>query len=146
MKPIKQWQKWSIVVVLLLVVVGAVVTFYTVVSTSLEAEVNLHAHLLTLSLVEQFCLAHPGEWPKSWQDLHDIQPRHTGPWSWPKDETEIQSRIQVDFSMSQAELSKLDAEHFTAIVPKGPYYEVHSFQIEPLLKVVRENQKPQEDE
>jgi hypothetical protein len=97
------------------------------VSTSIKAESNLHLSLFSLELVERFVIRE-GQWPRSWAELEESEMR-AGPLSreWAQTFTEVQKRIIIDFGVDRQDVARQDRMVFTAIRPKGPFYEYRDY-------------------
>jgi hypothetical protein len=97
------------------------------VSASLQAESNLHYSLFALQLVERFVIRE-ARWPRSWAELEGVDMRDgpLGP-EWAKTFAEVQRRIIIDFGANPQDVARQDRMAFTAIRPKGPYYEYRDY-------------------
>jgi hypothetical protein len=100
---------------------------YQGVSAPLQAETNLHYSHFALQLVERF-VTQKGRWPQTWAELENVEMRE-GPLGreWPAASAEMQQRIAVDFEVDPLDVARQDRMNFTAIRPKGPYYEYRDY-------------------
>jgi hypothetical protein len=64
-----------------------------------------------------------GKWPSSWRALEQTKTTRSeiGEWHWPDDTTEIQNRINIDFSSGVDDVAKMTSDDFTAIQQSGPH-------------------------
>ena len=100
---------------------------YQCVTASLQAESNLHASLFALQLVERF-VTQEGRWPRSWTELEAVKmPDDTSGRQWPADSVQMQRRIVIDFEADPRGYGRQDRLKFTAIRPKGPFFEYRDY-------------------
>ena len=100
---------------------------YQCVSASLQAESNLHYSHDALQLVERF-VAQQERWPRSWAELEGVDMRDSRFGAeWPAVFAEMQRRISIDFEVDPLDVARQDRMTFTAIRPKGPYYEYRDY-------------------
>jgi hypothetical protein len=146
-------------VLLVALTVGGVV-FVRAVRTASQAEMNLHATLFAISLVEQFVAEH-GRWPRSWEELEGLSVPGDPPmprqgdrtvvriggqhgYDWPAAAPRIRARVVIDFDADPAAIAAQDPAAFTAVRPNGPCYEyLHYGYVESLQATIRKaGQKP----
>jgi hypothetical protein len=107
------------VILLLLVICWILLSIYN----AIEAEKTLHAYYIVIDLCTRYAATNSGKWPSSWQDLINLKPTiETGGWAWPRDVSQIQERITIDFSVTPDRLIKTDPRSFTAIQQLGPNF------------------------
>jgi hypothetical protein len=128
---------------LILALLAGAAMLYTGISTSLQAEENLHATLFTIRLVEQF-VHERGHWPRSWSQLEELKFDAGAPspsngrsaavriggshgYSWPEQALHLQSCVGIDFTANVDEIIKQDPMQFDAIRPDGPHYEYRDY-------------------
>jgi hypothetical protein len=99
---------------------------YQGISTSLQAETNLHYSFFALQLVESF-VTEKGRWPRSWSELEGVEIPDDPGRRWPAVSAEMQQRIVIDFAVDPLEVAQQRRLTFTAIRPKGPYYEYRDY-------------------
>lgn len=100
-----------------------------------DAELNLHATLFTIRLVEEF-VHEKGRWPVSWEELERLtvsadppRPRNgklsvvriggSHGHEWPREAEQLQNRVAIDFSPDIAMLIVQDPMEFDAVKPIG---------------------------
>jgi hypothetical protein len=112
-----------------------------------ESEHALQAVNLTCCLVESY-VSQKDVWPTSWRQLESVScPAHNPLYKWPRDSSDIQQKVAIDFSLSLDDVAKLDIDDvsdFTAIRPKVPAFLGYRENLRSLLAVVRsklENRK-----
>src|SRR5260370_13272507 len=100
---------------------------YRGVTTSLEAEKNLHSAIFAIRLVDHFVSEH-GRWPRSWAELEEA------PFDgdlfgngWPAASAEVQRHVQIEFEADPREVARQDPMSFNAIRPIGPYFEYRDY-------------------
>jgi hypothetical protein len=100
---------------------------YRGVSTSLQAEANLHYSLDALQIVERF-VTQNGRWPRSWAELESVDMRD-GQFDrdWPRVSADMQQWVEIDFGADPLDVARQDRMNFSAIKPKGPYYEYRDY-------------------
>jgi hypothetical protein len=130
---------------------------YLGVSTSVQAERNLHATIFAIRLVEQF-VHDSGRWPGSWDDLEKLRfpsatpsplnERRIGPDSheWPGQAARIRECVEIDFHANPVAVADEDAMRFTAIRPIGPYYEYRDYGYVPSLQETIKNSIKSKDQ
>jgi len=121
------------------VVVAAAVFFvWRGASISLQAEQTHQAYLVTLDALTVYVGEHAGNWPKDWRELATAQPKRPSPsFRWPDDLPEFERRVQVDFSVTAADVAAMDAANFKAVQPIGANYGTDEVGIERLLQAIR---------
>src|SRR5206468_4148893 len=125
------WSRTRLVVralVAVLVATACVIGWmvYRGVHTSVEAEMNLHATILTIRVVDGFVREH-GRWPHSWEELGSLSVPTLQEDGWPGRSSEIRQRVAVDFETDPRDVARQNPRAFTAIRPIGPYYEYRDY-------------------
>jgi hypothetical protein len=113
---------------------------YRAASEALQAETNLHYSLFALQLVERF-VTQKGRWPRSWAELDGVE-MPDGPLGiqWPGASGEMQQRISIDFEVDPLAVTRQDRMKFTAIRPKGPFFEYRDYgDVDSLQDAIRES-------
>ena len=113
---------------------------YRSASEALQAENNLHYSLLALQLVERY-VTQTGRWPRGWTELEGLEMRD-GPLGgqWPGNSAEMQQRISIDFEVDPLSVARQDRMKFTAIRPKGPFFEYRDYGcVDSLQDAIRES-------
>jgi hypothetical protein len=110
-----------------------------VAKTSTDAEYTLQAFLTTLEVVEEYLREHPGEWPRSWDDLAKQIAA--------KDHmnmtiADYQERIQIDFSLTRAQVANMSSDHFTAITQRSPNFGPREHNVEWVIKAAQDTGAP----
>jgi hypothetical protein len=116
----------AIVLVLSAICIGGVM-IYLGTSTSLQAEVNLHATLFTIGLVDRY-VDQNGRWPGSWEELEQLRIPGNPPFplyafDWPTESHHIKENVTIDFHPDLAVIISQDPMKFTSIRAIGPFYE-----------------------
>ena len=113
---------------------------YWRVDYALKAEMSLHAHLQILEVLKTYLRENPGKWPKSWEELEQtsIPEEHQRVYHWPNQSVEFQKRIQIDFTLTRAQVAAMNVHDFTAIQSIGPTFGLYDDEIEGLLRVARD--------
>ena len=113
---------------------------YRVVSTSLQAEANLHYSLDALQIVERF-VTQNGRWPRGWAELEGVDMRDGRiDQDWPRVSADMQQWIAIDFGADPQDVAQQDRMNFSAIRPKGPYYEYRDYgYVERLQDAIRKS-------
>ena len=127
LRPPGSWFIAGICVLMIAVSGLGVWLVYLCVSTSLQAESNLHYSFFALQLVERF-VAQRGRWPSGWAELEQME-AHDVPFGleWPSASAEIQRRVSIDFAVDLTAVAQQDRMNFTAIRPKGPHFEYRDY-------------------
>lgn len=116
---------------------------YLGISTSIQAEENLHSTIFVIRMVEQF-VADEKRWPRSWEDLESFPFSNDAPrpgngelsviriggqhgYEWPAGSKDLQRRVAIDFDVDPVKVAGQDPMKFTAIKPIGPYYEYRDY-------------------
>jgi hypothetical protein len=113
----------------LVVVMGSLGAWlvYRVVSTAAHAEANLHYSLEALEIVERF-VTQNGRWPRSWAELEGVDMRDGGiDRDWLRVSAGMQQWIIIDFGADPQDVAQQERMKFSAIRPKGPYYEYRDY-------------------
>jgi hypothetical protein len=126
---------WVIGIALVVVATLGIV-IYRAVSVSLEAEKTLHAYRFVLDSTTGYVKQHPGEWPKSWDELLSGTTSH-GSDQWPSIE-DIKHRVIVDFAAKSSEIIQQDHANFTAITQSEPNYGPNEGRIKALQDAIRQ--------
>jgi hypothetical protein len=134
---------------------------YIGISTSLQAEENLHATMFAIRLVEQF-VHDIGRWPTSWDELEHLPFSSTAPsprngktsavyiggqhgYTWPGQAEHLKECVAIDFHIDQKIVASQNPMEFTAIKPIGPYYEYRHYgfvqSLQQTLKTALETKK-----
>ncbi len=94
-----------------------------VVRGQLDAEIRLHAVLVTAHAVRAFAdTQSPPRWPTSWDELSSVE--HDGGWiAWPRDRTLIEKHVALDFNADLQAVLAGPAKSLTAIRPDGDCFE-----------------------
>ena len=116
------------------VLLGSIIGVVSFFDNIKRAEFNLHAMRETLQIVEQHIEKHPGEWPRSWEELDETAASSGLKWRFPLNE--MKERVEIDFNARLEDLARQDDETFKAIRPIGPCY-VHAEQVRFLLRTIR---------
>jgi tetratricopeptide (TPR) repeat protein len=135
---------WLALLVLLIAVLGVgTYVLYLGISTSLQAEENLHATLFTIRLVEQF--VHEKErWPSGWDELEGLPFPNSAPsplsgelsvvriggqhgYEWPGQADHLKRRVLIDFQPDLKAVAIQNPMEFTAIKPIGSYCEYRDY-------------------
>ena len=138
----KRWPRYAAVTVLVVLMIGMGIGGWMVyfgISTSLQAERNLHATRFAICLVDQF-VHDKGQWPKSWHELEKLKfPRATPSplnvrlassqyaYKWPAAAGKLQERVAIDFQPDVRPLLSQSSMKFAAIKPIGPCYEYRDY-------------------
>jgi hypothetical protein len=102
------------------------------------AEETLGAYRLVLDVVTTHVRDGGGTWPRSWEELYGVTPSDRYlTWRWPEDAHRIRKRVEIDFTLTPADVASMDAESFSAIRQLGPNYGPEPAQISALLEAVR---------
>jgi hypothetical protein len=132
----------ALAVVFAAICLGAAMA-YIGISTSLQAEENLHSTIFVIRLVEQF-VAEQKRWPRSWEELESLPFSSDAPrpgngqlsviriggqhgYEWPATSKDLQRRVSIDFDADQEKVAGQDPMNFSAIKPIGPYYEYRDY-------------------
>lgn len=93
-------------------------------STSMRAEETLHAYKLVADLVCVYLNEQGGKWPKDWDGLLAIEPSRThGVWDWPEESEQVIKRLELDFSVTTAQVAAMKVETLDVIKQQWPHYE-----------------------
>jgi len=134
---------WTALGVVLAAICVSAAMAYLGISTSLQAEENLHSTIFVIRMVEKF-VAEQKRWPRSWEELESFPFSSDAPrpgngelsviriggqhgYDWPAASKDLQKRVAVDFSVDPAKLAGEDPMRLTAIKPIGPYYEYRDY-------------------
>jgi hypothetical protein len=105
---------------------------------ALDAEKTLHAYFLVLDVVAEYCNSHSGIWPKSWDDLTQARPsRDHSIWTWPKDASQIEERITINFQTTLSEVLTTDPSEFRAISQRDPSYSITPAEIAAFISSIK---------
>jgi hypothetical protein len=119
-------------------ILAGIVLGYGSIHSSLEAERTLHAYYYVLDLLGAYLRERHGAWPKSWDDLGPATPSvENAAFQWPRDRADIEGRVFVDFSITAADVAKMDVGNFTAVKPIGPNYGQRDGRIRQLIDLTR---------
>jgi hypothetical protein len=135
----RRWDAYFVSAVFVVAVCGAVM-FYRGISTSLQAEANLHYSLDALQIVERF-VTQNGRWPRSWAELEGVDMREAQfARDWPRVSADMQQWVVIDFGADPKIVAQQDRMNFSAIKPKGPYYEYRDYgYVEKLQDAIRKS-------
>lgn len=134
---------WGVLAIALTAICVGVSMAYLGISTSIQAEENLHSTIFVIRLVEQF-VAEQKRWPRSWEELESFPFLSDAPrpgngelsviriggqhgYEWPAASRDLQKRVAIDFGAVPAEVADQDPMKFAAIKPIGPYYEYRHY-------------------
>ncbi len=137
----RRLRKWLLAGFAGAVVTGAVFCGWMLwvgVSVSVEAEKTYHGCCLVLDLLSVHVEGTHGQWPRSWEELaaESPSPRFAA-WKWPGNRQQIQARIHLDFSLTCADVARMDAKNFRAVEQIGPNYGLPEYGIDELLTACR---------
>jgi hypothetical protein len=134
----RRWLFWTGVAVFNLGVIAVFWFIFEGARTSLEAERTHQAYVRVLGATTAFVRGHPGLWPNGWEQLATAAPEG-GDWSQtlPDDLEDVRRRIHVDFDLSAADVSKMNADDFSAIRPIGPNYGPDPVRIQMLIDATK---------
>ena len=137
----RTWRWYAGFTLVALIIVAMLVgawMLYAGITVSIQAEINLHATLFTIRLVEQF--AHEnGRWPKSWSELEQLPFPSDAPSplngeltvlriggsrgsDWPTGSPHLRECVTIDFGADANTIINQDPMEFEAIKPNGPCY------------------------
>jgi hypothetical protein len=115
----------------LVVIAGVGWCLYQAIDTAFHAEMALHATNEACDLTNRYVLEHDGAWPRSWDDLKQINcpPGTYNVFPWPESSARIQQFVTIDFAADPDQLAKQSVDEFEAIKPIGPYfhYKIYGF-------------------
>jgi len=120
------------------------IAWYWIGSIASRPEHALNATMLASMAVEEYVRQY-GEWPTSWKELECVSASIEGVYSWPRDSSEIQTYVEIDFNVTLDELANQDLDEFRAIRPRGPAYNAYRASLSWLLEAVREVHEEQSD-
>jgi hypothetical protein len=115
---------------------------WTTANYALDAEHTHHAYLFILDLVSVHVERTDGRWPTSWDELAAESPSRdpSDGWKWSQDRERIQQRIHVDFSVTCADVARMNAKNFHAIDQSSPNFGPDEGRIDELLRICRKYQ------
>ena len=137
------WRRFALWSLALLLISGAgfvVWCIYVGVSTSLRAEIALHATNVACELVTEYARQNHGAWPRSWQDLErlPVASDRLKAFPWPQDSQRLQQYVMIDFTVDPQLLAKQSVDDFEAIKPIGPCFPYkHDSYVADLLNTLR---------
>jgi len=118
----KKWLVRVSLAALLLIAFSYGASVYYSISTSLHAEMTLHAINLVTVVVDRF-VQQENRWPKSWDDLQVVRAVDVPScYSWPDDAETLRDFVAIDFDADLTTLGSQTVEEFDAIGPTGAYY------------------------
>ena len=141
----RRLRKWLLAGFAGAVVTGAVFCgwmLWAAVSFSLEAERTYEAYWPVCDLLSVHVERTHGQWPRSWEELAAESPSpRFADWKWPSNRQQIEARIHVDFSLTCADVARMDAKNFRAVEQIGPSFYPPEIPIYELLATCRKYRK-----
>jgi hypothetical protein len=112
----KFWLRFSSITAIALLIIVATGAWLTLRSgRSLAPDQRAYgATVIACDLVGQW-VEKSGAWPKSWTDLESLPGRNYSSMSWPRDEAEVRSLIDIDFGATVAGALAERPDQFTAV-------------------------------
>jgi len=146
-EPDRRWSRAGLRVLIFVVVAGvsgAAWCVYQSISTASHAEMALHATQEVCELTSQYVREHDGRWPRSWQELEqlDSPPGKFNLFPWPEKSTDLQEFVTIDFTADPDQLANQTIDDFEAIKPIGPYFPYKGYgEVRSLLESLRATRK-----
>lgn len=131
---------WAIGCVVSCAIVAGIWSAYVAIQLADHAERALHACILMTDVLEDYVIATDGRWPASWDDLQSTVPTFESRsmiYSWPKDRSDLEQFVTIDFAARPELLAVASPEDFKAIQPIGSCFESYNRDFPFLIDALR---------